>query len=115
MDTITIHELEIFFCVGVSDVERAKPQRLLLTLDISQDVGVAADKDDLRWTIDYGAVCRRLVEYGQGRSWHLIETLAVDIADVLRYEFGAVAVTVEVKKFVLPQTGYVSVRVSRPA
>lgn len=114
MDTITIQDLEVQFCVGVSVTERAQPQRLLLTVEIAHDFTTAADKDDLRWTIDYGALCQRLQTLGEGRDWCLIETLAVDIADFVRLEFGARAVAVEVKKFILPQTRYVSVRVTRP-
>ena len=114
MDTITIQDLEVQFRVGVSEAERAQPQRLLLTVEILHDFTVAADKDDLRWTIDYGALCERLQELGQDRDWCLIETLAVDIADRVRLEFGARQVAVEVKKFILPQTRYVSVRVTRP-
>ncbi|MBM3880518.1 MAG: dihydroneopterin aldolase [Verrucomicrobia bacterium] len=115
MDLITIKDLEVRYCVGVSDEERANPQRLLLTLEISHDVSQAADKDDVWWTIDYFQVSRRLLKAGQGRSWHLIETVAVDLADLVLKEFGAGSVTVEVKKFILNEAAYVSVRIARSA
>ncbi len=115
MDTITIADLEVHYHVGVSEAERAQPQRLLLTLELAQDFGAAAAHDNLDATIDYDAVCRRLQRLGEGRSWRLIETLAVEIADLCLREFRARAVSVEVKKFILPQTRYVAVRVMREA
>jgi len=114
MDTITIKDLEVWYCVGVPDDERARPQRLALTVELDLDCAPAAATDDLSRTIDYYAVTRRLAELGQGRSWRLIETLAVDMANLILAEFGARRVSVEVKKFILPNTRYVAVKVARP-
>ena len=113
MDTITISDLEVFYCVGVPDEERAKPQRLLLTVEMEHDFRTAAMEDELADTIDYHAVSQRLRAFGDGVHWRLIETLAVDIAQMILDEFGPRAVTVEVKKFILPETRYVSARVTR--
>lgn len=110
MDTITITDVEVFICVGVPDEERAKPQRLLITISMERDFAKAAAADDLRETIDYHAVSRRVLEFGQGRSWKLIETLACEIARMVVAEHGAACVEVEVKKFILPEAKYVSVR-----
>jgi FolB domain-containing protein len=115
MDTITIRELEVHYHVGVPDAERARPQRLLLTLEMEHDCSAAAAADDLTRTIDYFAVTRRLIALGEGRSWKLIETLAVEIAGLVLGEFGASRVAVEVRKFIVPETRWVSVRVERPA
>jgi len=113
MDTITIKDLEVSFCVGVSDEERAKPQRLLLTVELEHDFHTAATEDELAGTVDYFAVSQRLLKFGDGVHWKLIETLAVDIAQMVLEEFGPRAVTVEVKKFIIPQARHVSVRVTR--
>jgi FolB domain-containing protein len=112
-DEIRLVDLEVFYRVGVPDGERANPQRLLLSVSMFRDVQAAAAADDLTQTIDYSAVSRRLLALGDGREWRLIETLAVEIAELVRREFGADAVAVEVKKFILPETRYVSVRVER--
>jgi FolB domain-containing protein len=113
MDTITISDLEVFYCVGVPDEERAKPQRLLLTVEMEHDFNAAATEDELTGTIDYYAVAQRLRSFGDGVHWKLIETLAVDVAQMILEDFGPRRVTVEVKKFILPETRHVSVRVSR--
>ena len=114
MDTITIKDLEVFFHVGVPEEERAKPQRLLVSIEATHDIALAVEKDDVRWSIDYAAVCERLNRFAEGRRWRLIETLAVEIAELLLREFGAASASVEIKKFVLPQTRFVGVRVTRP-
>lgn len=113
MDIITINELEVCFHVGVPETERAKPQRLLLTVEIEADFTAAAARDDLTRTVDYFAVSRRMLAFGEGRSWKLIETLACDLATMILQEFQSQAVTVEVKKFILPEARHVSVRVRR--
>jgi 7,8-dihydroneopterin aldolase/epimerase/oxygenase len=113
-DTITLADLEVRYRVGVPDAERAEPQRLLLTVEMRRDFTRAAAGDDLRETIDYFAVSRRLLAFGEGRSWKLIETLAVDIAAMVLADFGAEAVTVEVKKFIIPEARHVSVTASAP-
>jgi FolB domain-containing protein len=113
MDTITICDLAVLLRVGVPEKERATPQRLLLTVEMALDVSAAAKSDDLARTIDYFAVSQRLLSFGEGRSWKLIETLAQNIADMILKEFEAKSVAVEVKKFILPETKYVSVRVTR--
>ena len=113
MDTITIKDLEVFYCVGVPDEERAQPQRLLLTIEMEHDFRTAATGDQLSDTIDYFAVSQRLLKFGDGLHWKLIETLAVDIAQIVLDEFRARSVTVTVKKFIIPQARHVAVRVTR--
>lgn len=99
--------------VGVSDEERAQPQRLLLTVDLEFDFSGAALSDRLTKTIDYFAVAQRLLKYGAGRSWKLIEKLASDVADDVLAQFQPQAVTVEVKKFPIPQANHVSVSLKK--
>lgn len=111
---IIISELEVFYRIGVPDKERAKPQRLLLNLEIGYNFAHAAATDDLRSTIDYYSVCQRLLSFGEGREWKLIEAVANDIARMILDDFGAARVQVEVRKFIVPQTSYVAVKLVRP-
>ena len=113
MSRISIVDLEVFLHVGVSDEERAKPQRLLLTVDMEFDFSAAILSDRITKTIDYFAVAQRLLKYGEGRSWKLIEKLASDVADEVVTQFQPQEVTVEVKKFPIPQAKHVSVSLTR--
>jgi dihydroneopterin aldolase len=110
---ITIVDLEVFYRVGVPEAERVKPQRLLLTLEMDCDFSKPAKSDGIADTIDYFAVSQRLLKFGEGRSWKLIEKLAADIADMVLSEFKPEGVTVEVKKIPIPQARHVSVTVTK--
>ncbi len=113
MDTITIQDLEVRYHIGVPDEERVHPQRLLLTIVMEHDVRRAAAGDDLTHTINYYAVSQRLLKLGDGRSWKLLETLVEEIAGIVLREFMASAVTVEVKKFIIPEAKHVAVSIRR--
>lgn len=113
MSRIAIVDLEVFLHVGVPDEERANPQRVLLTVEMDFDFTLAARSDRISETIDYFAVGQRLLTFGEGRSWKLLEKLAADVAKLVLSEFNPHRVTVEVKKFPIPQARYVSVSLTR--
>ncbi|HEY6227357.1 MAG TPA: dihydroneopterin aldolase [Verrucomicrobiae bacterium] len=113
MDIIHIHDLEVSYRVGVPDEERAKPQRLLLDLQLHLDFRPAAATDDLTKTINYFAVTQQLLKFGEGREWKLIEKLAEDIASAILKTYRPQKVRVEVKKFIIPETRHISVAIER--
>ena len=113
MAKITIVDLEVFYCVGVTDEERAKAQRLLLTVDMQFDFTSAALSDRIEKTINYQKVVEDLLKFGGGRNWKLIEKLASNIADFILTEYQPHGVLVEVKKFSIPQARHVSVTLTK--
>ncbi|MGA4643246.1 dihydroneopterin aldolase [Limisphaera sp. 4302-co] len=113
MLTISIVDQEVFYRVGVTEAERAHPQRLLLSVEMEPADLRATVTDDLAHTVDYHAVSRELAGFGEGRSWSLLEKLASDLAGQLLQRYRPAAVTVEIKKFVLPDARYVAVRLRR--
>ncbi len=114
MDTIQIEDLEVHFRVGVPEDERATPQKLLLCLTLEHPLEMAARSRRLEDTIDYGTLTQSLTEFGKDREWVLIETLAEEIADWVLQTYHPNAVTIEVKKFIIPNARYVGVRIRRP-
>jgi 7,8-dihydroneopterin aldolase/epimerase/oxygenase len=113
MAKISIVDLEVFYRVGVPDEERAKPQRLLLTIEMKFDFAKAAKTDSIADTIDYFAVSQRLLKFGDGKSWKLIEKLAADICEMILSEFKPKKVSAEIKKFPISQAKHVSVSLKR--
>ena len=113
MATITIEDLEVFYRVGVPDEERAVPQRLLLRIEVELDTTSAEQSDRIADTIDYFQLTRDLLAFGEGRSWRLIEKLAADAADHILTKYRPASVLVEVKKFVIPETKFVSVKLRK--
>src|SRR5438105_15811065 len=114
MDKIIICDLEAFYRVGITEEERARPQRLLFTVEMAHDFTAAAARDNLAETIDYAAVSERLLHFGDDSHWELIETLAADLAAMILDQFSPKQVSVEVKKFSVPQARFVAVQVVRP-
>jgi FolB domain-containing protein len=113
MSKIAIADLEVFFCVGVTDEERAKPQRLLISVDMTLDFSVAAVSDRIEKTINYQDVANELLKYGDGRNWKLIEKLATNLADFILARYKPHGVSVEIKKFPFPNARHVAVTVAK--
>jgi dihydroneopterin aldolase len=113
MDRIIIQDLTVHFHIGVPAQERANPQRLTLSAEIEYDFSRLGD--NLGRATDYFALSQRMLDFGRGRSWKLIETLALDLAEMILRDYKPSRVTVEVKKFIIPQATHVSARVTRPS
>ncbi len=111
MSKIAIVDLEVQYCVGVTDEERSKPQRLLLTVDMNLDFSSASISDRIEKTINYQRVAEDLVRFGEGRSWKLLEKLVSNIADMILASYKPYSVMVEAKKFTIPQARHVAVSV----
>ncbi|MBC8243560.1 MAG: dihydroneopterin aldolase [Verrucomicrobia bacterium] len=112
-DRITIKDLEVRFHVGVPEEERAEPQKLLITIEMTHDLGPSGASDNLAETIDYHAVSKAVKALGQARRWKLIEALADDLCELVLSQFRPSAVRVVVKKFILPDARWVSVEMTR--
>jgi len=113
MSRISIVDLEVFYQIGITEEERAKPQRLLITVEMDFDFSAAAMSDRLEKTINYFDVSQELLKYGHNRNWKLLEKLTANIADFIMVRFKPETVTVEIKKFPIPQARYVSVALIR--
>ena len=113
MDTITITDLALLCHIGVPDEERAKPQRLLISATIQGDFSHACASDDLTHTVDYFRLCQEIRQHCREHSPKLIERLAHDLAQlILRHPHAQIA-TVEIKKFILPETRHISCTIRR--
>lgn len=112
-DEIRIKELELLARVGVPAEERAQPQRLTVSITLQPPRSFAQLGEDLAQTIDYAAVCEEARRFVDGREDRLIETLAEQMAGHLLRRFRPAQIDLELRKFILPETKYVAVRVSR--
>ncbi len=112
---IHIEQLEIFARVGVPEKERAKAQRLAVSITLWPARGIRELDDKIGRSVDYSAVCKETKEFVRGRSDKLIETLADGIAKHLLKRFPIQKITLELRKFVLLDGAYASVVVSRAA
>lgn len=90
---------------GVLPHERETGQEFVVDVVLGvMSIAKSARSDDLRHTVDYGAVAAAIVEIVEGPAVNLIETLASRIADrCLQFDFvRAVRVTVHKPNAPLP-------------
>jgi dihydroneopterin aldolase len=112
-DEIRIAGLELRSCIGVTEAERHTPQRLTVSLVLQPISGFGGLNDDLAQTVNYSAVCRMVRALAGERPRQLIETFALEIANAVLAGFACELVDVELRKYVLPDTEYVAVRLIR--
>jgi len=112
-DAITLTGLKITSWVGVPDDERAQPQSLAVTVEMTPTRSLRGLDDCLNHTIDYAVAARQIQETALATRRQLIETLAEDIATTLLAAHPLQRVTVEVRKFILPHCDHVAVRLSK--
>jgi len=113
IERIDIEQLKVQAHVGVPADERSQPQRL--TLNVTFWPRSSPQHDDLAETVNYSAVADLVREMVRARHYKLIETLAEEVAGAILARFAIRKVAVEVRKFVLADTEYVSVTAIRDA
>jgi len=114
MDKITIKDLEVNTQIGVTEAERAKSQRLLITVEMERDLAEAGRIDLESATTPYDVVANLVRQVATERPRKLIEAVAEELAGAILSRRLAVAVTIEVKKFSISHSQYVSVEIRRP-
>lgn len=83
MDKIFLNDLKVETIIGIYDWERETLQTLGFDLEMDWDISKAATSDDIADTLDYGAIAATIVEFVEASRYHLIETLAEDLAALL--------------------------------
>ena len=109
-DTITIKNLKVKVSIGITAAERSKAQDVSITLELVPLTHLSALEDQISKTVDYFSVYNRVIDVAQSRERCLIETLADDIGETLLEEFDLSQVAIEIRKFILPGTDFVAVR-----
>lgn len=87
MDIIYLKDLRIDTIIGIYDWERRTRQTVILDIEMGTDIKKAAQSDDIKDTLNYKAVAKRLIAFVEGSKFQLVETLAEHIADILLREF----------------------------
>jgi dihydroneopterin aldolase len=98
MDKIFLDELKIDTIIGIWDWERKIRQTVVVDLEMSADIAKAAATDEVVDTLNYKAVAKRLQAFVGDSSFRLVETLAENIARIIRDEFDVTWVRVKVHK-----------------
>jgi 7,8-dihydroneopterin aldolase/epimerase/oxygenase len=112
-DQVHIERLELFAHIGVPDEKRAAAQRLTFSITFWPMRQVNELNDDISLAVNYAGVCSATKKFVASRRDKLIETLADSLATHLLEAFEIRKITVELRKFILPDVEFVSVSVTR--
>ncbi len=117
-DKIFVSGIDCVAAIGVTPEERTMKQRLSVDVEMTTDIRMAAQSDSLKDAMDYSGVARAVVEVASGRDFHLIETLAEQIAGRVLSDFETDTVRVVVRKLtpvLASRVNFVSVEIVRSA
>jgi len=115
-----IYQIRMMNCAffarhGVYDQEEFLGQRFYVDAILTVDPGNALENDRIDGTVDYGIAFQEIERIVTGKRHHLIEALALGIADALRRRFPQILkADVTIRKPNAPVPGvldYVEVRV----
>jgi len=98
MDKIFLDELKVDTIIGIWEWERRIRQTVVIDLEMSADIAGAAATDDVADTLNYKSVAKRIKGFVADSSFQLVETLAEQIAAIVRDEFDVAWVKVRVNK-----------------
>lgn len=98
MDKIFLNELKVETVIGIWEWERKIRQTVIIDLEMSADIAKAAATDDVKDTLNYKSVAKRIQSFVADSSFQLVETLAERIAGIIRDEFEVKWVRVRVNK-----------------
>jgi len=116
MDKILISAIDCVAAIGVTPEERTMKQRLSLDVEIWTDTSIPAQHDSLKDALDYSKVASAVMSVCQSRAFHLIETVAEQVAARVLADFPTPQVRVIVRKtspVLEPRVSYVSVEIVR--
>ncbi|MBT8142983.1 MAG: dihydroneopterin aldolase [Gammaproteobacteria bacterium] len=86
-DTIFIKELTVHAIIGIYDWERQIKQRLVFDIEMGTDIAKAAASDDIKDTLNYKAVAKRVIQFAEESEFGLIESLIERVAGIILAEF----------------------------
>lgn len=97
-DIIYLNDLKIDTVIGIYDWERRIKQTISIDLEMATDIRKAAASDHIDDTLNYKAVAKRLLAFVGESRFQLVETLAEEVARIVREEFGVPWVRVRINK-----------------
>ncbi len=116
MDKILISRIDCVVSIGVTPEERTIKQRLSIDVEFWTDSAQAARQDSLKDAVDYSKVAAVVLQVCESRPFHLIETVAENLANRILANFPIPQVRILVRKLspvVEPRVEYVSVEIVR--
>ncbi len=97
-DTVYIQGLEIRAILGINDWERREKQTIRIDIEMATDAAVAAKSESIDDAINYRSVAKAVMAHVKAGEYKLVETLAHNLAALIRKDFGVPWVRLRVGK-----------------
>ncbi len=98
MDKVIIKNLLLRGIIGVNEWERESPQDILISIEISTDITMAAKNDDVESSVNYRTISKSVIAHVEKNQPLTVEKLASDIANICLSNDHSEAVKVRVEK-----------------
>src|SRR6476659_5574976 len=104
--TVRVKNVEFQGAHGWTAAERRSTRRFQVDVDLTIDIGRAAESDRLTDTINYYDVCAIIVEIGESKPYRLLEKLAYEMARAIGERWPRITnVEIELRKLHPPCPG----------
>lgn len=97
-DRIYLRDLRTETIVGIYDWERKIRQTVSFDFEFPGDIRRAAKSDRIEDTLNYKSVAKRVLAFVETSEYHLVETLAEEVARLILREFSVEWVKVTLNK-----------------
>ena len=97
-DKIFLQGIQTKCVIGIFAWERKVKQKILIDLEFSTRARRGARKDRIEDAIDYKKIAKRTITFVSRSRFHLIETLAEKLSQILLTEFSLPNIRIRVSK-----------------
>ena len=97
-DMISLESLEAKCIIGIYAWERKIKQKISIDLELPARVQKTAKSDRIEDALNYKQVAKRVLSFVEGSRFHLIETMAEKLAELLLQEFRLPRIKIRISK-----------------
>ena len=98
MATVRITNLRLRTIIGANDWERELKQDVVINISLAYDAAKASKSDNLKDTIDYNAITKKIIKMVEASNFLLLEKLADIILQIVLDDPRVKEATVRVDK-----------------
>jgi len=98
MDQVFIKDLVARGILGITDLEREKPQEIVMNITLFTNTLKAGQSDDIQDCVNYRTVAKKLLAHAELAQRRTVEALAADLAQICLGDPAVEKVRVRVEK-----------------
>lgn len=95
---IRITDLTLKTIIGIFDWERTRKQKVVINVEIVFNAAKAAKSDNVKDTIDYKTITKKIIKHVEASKYFLIEKMADQVLKIVMEDAKAKAAKVRIDK-----------------